>query len=126
MIDYLSAVIAYLRPRVSFPVGETAGKGEMAVTLAGGEIEEYIGGGIEYRPVLDLSAFASSQVDGLRMLTEATTALRAMPGDYEDTAHAFRATAGVTVESLPAAESVTPAGVYDVSVSVSVTCEEII
>lgn len=125
MIDYLSATIAYLSDRVSYPVGETADKGGLAVTLAGGELDgDYLGGNAEYRALLDLTAFADSQSDALRMLHAATTALRTMPPEYEDADHAFRATGGITVESLPAAESVSPAGVYEVSVSVGVACEE--
>ena len=126
MIDYLSATIAYLSGRVSYPVGETADKGGIAVTLAGGELDgEYLGGAAEYRAILDLTAFSDSQSAALRMLFDATDALRTMPPDYEDADHAFRATAGVTVESLPGAESVSPAGTYEVSASVGVTCEEI-
>ena len=125
MIDYLSATIAYLRPRLSYPVGETADKGGLALTLAGGDVEESIGGAMEFRALLDLTAFADSQSAALRMLLEATDALRTMPTDYEDAEHAFRAVAGVTVESLPGAESVSPAGVYEVSATVGVTCEEL-
>ena len=125
MIDYLAATIDYLSGRVSFPVGETADKGGIAVTLAGGELDgDYLGGAVEYRAILDVTAFGDSQSDALRMLHAATTALRTMPPEYEDADHAFRATGGVTVESLPAAESVTAAGVYEVSVSVGVACEE--
>ena len=125
MTDYLGAVIAYLRPRVPYDVGETAEKGGLAVSLAGGEVDESLGGATEYRAVLDVTAFAGSQSDALRMLFEASTALGTMPTDYEDADHAFRATAGVAVESLPAAESVTAAGVYEVSASVGVSCEEL-
>lgn len=124
MIDYLAATIGYLSGRVSFPVGETADKGGVAVTLAGGDVEEHIGGATELRPLLDVTAFADSQSAALRMLLDATAALRTMPPDYEDADHAFRAVQGVTVESLPGAESVSPAGVYEVSATVGVTCEE--
>ena len=125
MIDYLTAVIDYLRTRVAFRVGEVADKGGVAVSLAGGDIEESIGGAVEYRAVLDLTAIADGQAAALAMLHDASAALVNMPAEYEDAANHFRATVGITVESLPAAESVTQAGVYAVSMSVAVLCEEL-
>ena len=124
MTDYLSAVIGYLRPRLSYPVGETADAGGLAVTLAGGELDgDYLGGAAELRALLDLTAFAPSQLAALRMLHEAHTALQGLPTDYEWPQYRFRAL-GATVESLPAAADVSPSGTYAVESSIGVNCDD--
>ena len=125
MIDYLSAIIDYLRPRVSYAVGETAGPGGVAVTLAGGGVEEYVGGAAEYRATLDLTALGSSQVNALAMLHAAHAALATMPPDHEAPQYRFRATAGVSVESLPSAVDVDDGGkTYAVQSTVAVSCTD--